>query len=45
MNARRYIVIVFCLLSNVALCQEKLSKEQEVIAQTILGEARGEGKD
>tara|TARA_Y100001963_G_scaffold112676_1_gene156019 strand:+ start:1390 stop:1878 length:489 start_codon:yes stop_codon:yes gene_type:complete len=43
MNGRLYIIIVLCLLHSVAY-SEGLTKEQNIIAQTLLGEARGEGK-
>ena len=45
MNAYRYLVIILCGLYHMAFSQEvKLTKEQGIVAQTILGEARGEGK-
>ena len=44
MNAYRYIVIVLCLFTYLAHGQGRLTKEQDILAQTLLGEARGEGK-
>lgn len=44
MNGCRYTVGLLCLLCNVVLGQAKLTTGQEIVAQTILGEARGEGK-
>ena len=45
MNACRYLVIVLCGMHYVASSQgAELTKEQAIVAQTILGEARGEGK-
>ena len=43
MNAYRYIIIVLCGLTCLVHSQG-LTKEQDTLAQTLLGEARGEGK-
>ena len=43
MNVYTYIVIVLCGVHTLAHGQ-RLTNEQEVIAETLLGEARGEGK-
>ena len=43
MNAYRYIIIVLCGFTYLAHGQG-LTKEQDTLAQTLLGEARGEGK-
>ena len=44
MNAYRYIIIVLCGFTYLAHSQGRLTKEQDTLAQTLLGEARGEGK-
>ena len=44
MNAYRYIILILFWSNTVVYSQGQLNKEQDVIAQTILGEARGEGK-
>ena len=43
MNANRIIIVISFLLACLAHGQA-LTKEQKIVAQTILGEARGEGK-
>ena len=43
MNAYRFIIIVLCGLTCLVHGQG-LTKEQDTLAQTLLGEARGEGK-
>ena len=43
MNAYRYIIIILCGLTCLVHGQG-LTKEQDTLAQTLLGEARGEGK-
>ena len=44
MNAYRYIIIVLCGFTYLPHSQGRLTKEQDTLAQTLLGEARGEGK-
>ena len=44
MNVYRYIIIIFLCVSYLVNGQQRLTEEENVIVQTLLGEARGEGK-